>query len=198
MGLTGGIGSGKSEISKIFSKNIKISVIDADLLARKAVETGSEGEKQIFKFFGDSVIDEGGRLDRKVLGSIVFNDRSKLEILNTIVHPIVEKLFYEKVKHLTEKGEKFVLYDCPLLIEENLFHQVNKVLLVRAPIEDRIYRIIQRNNISREEALKRIKAQLDDETKEKHADYIFWNDGTLDELKASVIHLWEKVSKIYL
>jgi dephospho-CoA kinase len=198
LGITGGIGSGKSVVAGILNKEFGVSVIDADALARRAVEPGSLGLSAVVEAFGTTVLRENGSLDRKALGSIVFRDEDKRRQLNAIVHPQVERLFYQALEEEENKGATWVVYDCPLLVEEKLFHQADQIWLVRATDETRIQRIVQRNAISREDAMARMEAQMPDDEKEPFVHVVLWNDGSLESLRNTVLQLWAKYFKIHL
>lgn len=198
LGITGGIGSGKSEAARLLKEAFHVPVIDADQLARKAVEKGTRGYQAVVQHFGEGILDEKGELDRKALGALIFDDLEKRRALNAIVHPQVEALYYEKVEEEKKRGTRWLIYDCPLLIEENLLYQVDQVWLIRATLESRVSRITTRSGLSPEQALQRIQAQMPDEEKERYAHVVVWNDGTLEELGRILVKLWENSFKILL
>lgn len=198
LGITGGIGSGKSEAARLLKEAFHVPVIDADQLARKAVEKGTRGYQAVVQHFGEGILDEKGELDRKALGAMIFDDLEKRRALNAIVHPQVEALYYEKVEEEKKRGTRWLIYDCPLLIEENLLYQVDQVWLIRATLESRVSRITTRSGLSPEQALQRIQAQMPDEEKERYAHVVVWNDGTLEELGRILVKLWENSFKILL
>lgn len=198
LGITGGIGSGKSEAARLLKEAFHVPVIDADQLARKAVEKGTRGYQAVVQHFGEGILDEKGELDRKALGALIFDDLEKRRALNAIVHPQVEALYYEKVEEEKKRGTRWLIYDCPLLIEENLLYQVDQVWLIRATLENRVSRITTRSGLSPEQALQRIQAQMPDEEKERYAHVVVWNDGTLEELGRILVKLWENSFKILL
>ncbi|SHE68339.1 dephospho-CoA kinase [Alkalibacter saccharofermentans] len=193
IGITGGIGTGKSSVSKIFREDLNIDVIDADELARKAVEPGSEGLKMIEEHFGRGVINADGSLNRKVLGDVVFQDEIKRKILNSIVHPEVDRLYKIQLARCEKMGVGHVAYDCPLLIEASLMDSVDVVVLVRASRENQLQRIMDRNEFSLEEAIRRVDAQMSGDEKERCADIVIWNDGTLEELREGVFLMWRNL-----
>ncbi|NTW70796.1 MAG: dephospho-CoA kinase [Eubacteriaceae bacterium] len=194
-GLTGGIASGKSTVSRIFREALNVTVIDADVLARKAVQPGSDGLKKIQEEFGREILDNFGALDRKALAAMVFADSGKLKKLNSIVHPEVARLFELEVKALSNSGVHNIIYDVPLLIEENLINRVDKVILIVSPEDLQLKRLMKRDALTETDAKNRIKAQMSNEKKMEKADYIIYNDGTLEELKAAVVALWDKVKE---
>lgn len=194
-GLTGGIATGKSTVSNILREHCNAKIIDADLLARKAVEPGSAGLEEIIKEFGLSVLLPDGTLNRKKLGDIVFSDRHAMEILNNIVHPEVAKLYNEVADKYRAQGYDAVLYDCPLLIEEELTDTVDEVILVISSEDTQLERLMARNNLTEDEAIKRIQSQINIKDKIPYGDYLIYNDGDYDQLKDAVIYLWKEVLK---
>lgn len=198
LGITGGIGSGKTAVAKILNRELGTPVIDADDLARKAVEPGTPGLTEVVEAFGPAVVLEDGSLDRKALAAIVFHDEKARKRLNGIVHPQVEALFYKRVEEEKQKGTSWLVYDCPLMVEEKLFHQADRIWLVRAPEKERIRRIVARSGITEEEAKARMDAQMPDEEKEAYVHSVVWNDGSMEALSRVAVHLWEKSFKILL
>ncbi|MPW24823.1 dephospho-CoA kinase [Alkalibaculum sp. M08DMB] len=192
-GLTGGIATGKSTVSTILNSELHVKVIDADVLARKSVEPGSIGLEKIVGEFGRELLLPDKSLNRKKLGDIVFGNQELIKVLNGIVHPEVELLFEEQVQKYKEKRYRAIVYDCPLLIEEKLIHKVDQIILVVTSEKLQLERLMNRNNLSREEAVKRISAQMKMDDKSSFANYIIYNDGNYTELKNAVIHLWEEI-----
>lgn len=180
IGLTGGIASGKSTVAKYLSDQGFV-IIDADIASRKAVEVGTEGLAQIKKAFGDQVIQQDGSLDRKALGSIIFNDSSEREKLNKIVHPRVRDIMESKKQNALMQG-KIVVMDIPLLYENHLEHTVDEVWLVYVPLNIQIERLMLRNNLSQKEAQARIASQMSLEEKKEKADKVIDNSGSIDAL----------------
>lgn len=192
-GLTGGIASGKSTISKIFIEELNTPVIDADYLARRAVEPDSYGLKEIIKVFGNGVLKGDGSLDRQSLGTKVFKDNEAIKILNSIIHPIVDKMFRNEIKRFKELGHERAIYDCPLLIEENLMDRVDEIIIVVIENKLQIQRLMSRDNLTEEEAIERINLQMPIDEKIKYGDYIIYNDGKLEQLKNGVLKLWRRI-----
>jgi len=182
IGITGGIASGKSVVTKILQKRFSYLVIDADQMAREAVVSGSEGLKGIVEAFGPQFLLANGELNRSLLGETIANDEKARELLNSIVHPFIGKIYEEKIKLYTNQGAPMVFYDCPLLFEAGLQDTVDEIILVIADRDLRINRIMARDGISRELAAKKIDMQMDDSEKIKQADVIIENNGTLDDL----------------
>ncbi len=192
-GLTGSIATGKSAVSNILKEYCNVNIIDADFLARKAVEPGGTGLEKIIEEFGSSILFVDGTLNRKKLGDIVFGNSQAIKILNNIIHPEVAKLYHKAVDEYRKQGCKAIVYDCPLLIEENLINTVDEVILVVANEDVQLERLMGRNNLTEDEAKKRIDSQMKIKDKIPYGDYIIYNDGDYEELKDAVVYLWKKM-----
>ena len=180
--LTGGIASGKSMVTKILQKRFNYIVIDADELARAAVQKGSQCLKKIAATFGEKYFREDGELNRGLLGERIAEDEDARKKLNAIVHPEVKRLYDEQVAVYESKGIPAIFFDCPLLFEAGLENTVDETMLVVADEETRINRIMERDGFPREFAMKKIQMQMKDSEKIKRADVIIENNGTLDDL----------------
>jgi|CZCB01.1.fsa_nt_gi dephospho-CoA kinase len=180
VGLTGGIATGKSTVAAMFEK-MGIRRIDADSLAREAVESGTAALQEIARTFGSAVIDDQGRLDRKKMAEIVFNDAGKRKQLEGIIHPRVRLLLEERLAAARRAGDCLVLVEVPLLYETNFQRFVDKVIVVRVSEQQQLMRLRQRDGLSLAEAKRRIAAQMPLEEKAALADYVIDNDGTLAE-----------------
>ncbi|MFH0893075.1 MAG: dephospho-CoA kinase [Bacteroidota bacterium] len=171
-GITGGIGSGKSLCSRIFSI-LGAPVYYADIRARELIDTSSELQLQIQKSFGEHLFAEG-TLDRKALATIVFNNREKLESLNKLVHPFV---FDDFNKWIRLQNTPYSVMEAAILFESGFHSMMDKTILVTAPEELRIMRVTKRDLVSREEVVARIHMQFSDEKKSALADIIITNDS---------------------
>lgn len=180
IGLTGGIASGKSTASSYISKK-GFNIIDADKIAREIVKRGSKALYLIEKEFGKSVINEDGKLNRKKLRSIVFNDKEKLNKLNNITHPIIINEIKRKIDGYKIRNE-IAFLDCPLLFELGLEDLTDEVWLISTNENNQIKRIIKRDNSTEKEAKNIIHSQMSLKSKESKSDYIIYNNGSLDEL----------------
>ncbi len=193
IGLTGGIASGKSTVAKLLEEK-GAYLLDADQLAREAVEPGRPAWQKIVDWLGESVLLPDRNLDRARLAEIVFNDRSKLEQLNRIVHPFVGSRFLELAEEIKAKDPgAVVVYDIPLLIEAGMQKMVDLVLLVYVPRETQVLRLQQRDGIERSAAESRLKAQMPLEEKKKQADVIIDNRGSLAETARQVEQFWNNL-----
>jgi len=191
-GLTGGIGSGKSTAAALFRER-GVPVIDADELAREAVAPGSAGLVEVQAAFGPQILAADGSLDRKQLGALVFANAEARQRLNAITHPIVRRLSQERFRALDEQGITLAGYDLPLLFEVGLDSVLRPIVVVTAREATQLERILARDGISEEAARARIAAQLPLADKQKRADYVLYNNGTLPALAAQVDALLEKL-----
>jgi dephospho-CoA kinase len=190
IGLTGGIGSGKSEVSRRLADHGAV-VIDADKIAREVVEPGTSGLALIVEAFGSGVLRDDGSLNREKLGQIVFADQEKLGRLNAIVHPRVG----ERVAELQRDAPAgaIVVYDVPLLAENDLAPMYDVVIVVDASDEVRLSRLVELRGMSEQDARARIRAQASREDRLKIADIVIPNEGPLDDLDARVAEVWTKL-----
>ncbi|KAA0761558.1 dephospho-CoA kinase [Bacillus sp. SH5-2] len=185
IGLTGGIASGKSTVSKMF-RELSIPVIDADVIAREVVEQGKPAYNKIVEVFGAEVLQQDGELDRPKLGNIVFYNEEKRLQLNKIVHPAVREEMNTQKEMYIKKGVQAVVLDIPLLFESKLTSLVDRVLVVAVTPKTQLERLMKRNNFSEEEAKARIQSQMPLEEKVKNADEVINNDGTIMETKTQL------------
>lgn len=193
IGLTGGIASGKSTISNYLRK-LGAVIIDADELAREVVKPHSPAWWEIKEQFGDEVIDGQGRIDRKTLGSIVFHSPGDREKLNGIIHPRVIEATEKIINEHKEKGEApLVVVDAPLLLEVGMDGLVDEVWVAAVPAKVQIERLMKRDNISREEALVRLKTQMPLEEKLRRADRVIDNSGDAEKTREQVFILWKEL-----
>jgi dephospho-CoA kinase len=193
VGLTGSIATGKSTVSEMFRRK-GAEIIDADHIAREVVEPGTEGLARIVREFGPGMLDEEGKLNRERLGARIFQNPAEREKLNRLLHPLIVNSMRAKTEKIKkEKDPDLLIWDVPLLIEGNLTQWVEAVILVYTPKEIQLERLMKRNALSKEEAEKRILAQMDIEEKKKYADYVIDNRGTLSETERQVDQLWKQL-----
>jgi dephospho-CoA kinase len=189
VGLTGNIGSGKSTVAQLLSER-GATIIDADVLARRAVELGTPAYDRIVQRWGDAVVSPDAHLDRAALRRIVFGDHAQLEELNQIVHPEVERLRARLVQEASSRGDRIVVCDIPLLFERHMRDQFDKVVLVDAERPIRLERLVKDRGLRETEAMEMIAAQMPAELKRAGADVVIENNGTLGELERHVRELW--------
>ena len=190
IGLTGGIGSGKSLAASYF-KELGAKIIDADLLSRQLVESGQPAWKEIVKEFGKEILNPDQSLNREQIAAEVFQNDAKRTILENIIHPRVfaeERKVYQDQNKSNPKA--VVIIDAALLIESGNYKNVDRVIIVQSSAETQIQRVMDRNGMSREEVKNRLKTQMSLEEKIKLADYILNNECTREELKSQVCSLY--------
>jgi dephospho-CoA kinase len=192
IGLTGGIGTGKSTVSAML-KAKGIMVIDSDQIAREVVEPGSKALAQIVAHFGQEVLLPNGRLNRKALGARVFGNEEERKRLMEITHPAIFAETEKRISEAKKNGEALIVLDSPLLIETGRYKQTDLVVLVYADEETQLQRIMSRDNLTEEEARYRINAQMPIDEKRQYADIIIDNRGTIEELEVQVAQLLNRL-----
>jgi len=193
VGLTGGMGSGKTLASSFFHE-LGAHIIDADLICRKLVEPGQPALQEITDYFGKLIIDKSGNLNRNKLGQLVFCDSKKREKIENILHPKVfkvEKLNYKAICKINPKA--LVIVDAALLIESANYKEMDKVILINADEKIRIQRILSRGKWKHEEIVARLKSQMPNEEKIKYADFVLENSKDKTYLKEQVKNLYTKL-----
>jgi dephospho-CoA kinase len=186
--LTGGIGAGKSTVAQYFAE-LGALVIDADHLARLAIERGSDGFAEVLLRFGDEVI-LNGDIDRKKLAEVVFSDSAARKDLEAIIHPRVQAMFAEAVEDLDH--DDILIYEIPLLVETDAAHKFDYVITVEADMQTRKERLLKKG-LYISQIDKRMAAQASPESRESIADSVIRNDGDEDSLLRQVENLWESV-----
>jgi len=195
LGVTGGIASGKSTVSRMLEE-CGAPAVDFDTLARQIVEPGEPAFDEIVALFGEGVVQSDGRLDRKKLAGIVFADEGKRKALESMTHPRIVEAFLHRVGQITRRDPHAIIQAViPLLFEVNLKPLVHKVLLVYIPREMQIVRLMKRDGISREAAGSILKAQLPIDEKRGSSDFVIHNEGTLQETRRQVEQVWEQLKK---
>lgn len=165
-----------------------IKVVDADIVARQIFDDKNL-LNEVFSTFGESIKNQDGSLNRRALGNIVFNDDEKLILLNNLTHPKIKQKILSKVEEYKNQGEKIVVIDAALLIEDDYIPYIQKLILITCRKEIQINRIIARDNCTKEEAISRINSQMSQEEKVKFADYIIDNSNSFEELQKKVLEL---------
>jgi len=188
VGLTGGIGSGKSTVSDMFS-DLGVPVLDADVIAHALTAPGQPALQQITRIFGEDILDQSGQLKRKLLGNIVFSEKSLKLKLEGILHPLV---FQEMDNMLENLDTAYCILSIPLLIETGATDRVDRILVVDTPESQQLERVCKRDGISPEQAAKIINSQIPRAVRLRQADDIITNDGSLEQLANKVSLLNEK------
>ncbi|RUS43837.1 dephospho-CoA kinase [Cohnella sp. AR92] len=196
MGLTGGIATGKSTVSRLLTE-CGAALVDADRIAREVVEPGQASLRLIAERFGQAVLLENGALNRKKLGEIVFADPAEREALERITHPAIRAVMKERMARLErEDPSRLVVVDVPLLYESELSSLFQKVMVVYVPREVQLERLMERDGLSREAAERRLHAQMDIEEKRKRADFVIDNRGSLEETTRLVESFWRENGRL--
>jgi len=191
LGVTGGIATGKSTVVGML-RDKGAYVIDFDLLARSVVEPDKPAWKQIVAFFGEQVLQNDRTLDRKKLADIAFKDMEKRKKIESFTHPAIFGEFMNELNSITATApDALILVDIPLLIELNLQYLFHKLLVVYTPEEQQIRRLMERDGISRDAATDRLRSQLPIDEKVGYADFVFRNEGSMDETQRQVDDLWK-------
>ncbi len=190
IGVTGGIGSGKTSVCRVFNV-LGIPVFSADAEARRIMDSDPIVMEQVRKIAGKDVYSQG-ILDRAGLASIIFNDEKRLSEINNLVHPVIFNNFR---KWAEESGAPYVIMEAAILFESNASFVVDKIITVIAPIEERIERVTRRNMLDRDQVLERIKNQMDDQYKIKHSDWVI-NNSENEMIIPDILKIHEEILKM--
>jgi len=197
VGLTGGIASGKSTVAAMFEKR-GAHIIDFDVLARVVVEPDKPAWQDIVDFFGPSILNKDRTIDRARLGGIVFADETKRKTLEGFIHPRISGEYARRIGEINEKDpEAIVLVDVPLLIETGMEGLFEKIIVVYSTPEQQMERLINRDGLAREEAIKRLEAQMPIDEKRKRADYVVNNSGSLEEVEREVDTIFASLRSLW-
>ena len=192
IGITGGIASGKSYVSSVVKK-AGYPVIDADLISKDLSKKGGSVYYAIIRTFGESYLDENKEINRQKLGSLIFNDKQAKGLLNSISHPLIVE---EMERQIASAKSDLVFVDVPLLYESGLENMFDKIVCVYLPRRIQIERLMNRDNISYEYAVKKIESQLSLETKKSKADFVINSSNSFDYVESSVIELIRKLKEV--
>lgn len=195
VGITGGIGAGKSTVCKIFEQ-LGVPIYNADVRAKELMQESNTLRENIRTAFGWDSYDKMGALNRQYLAKIVFNDPKQLKILNQIVHPAVFEDFHGWVNERSAEGHPYSIKEAALLIESGSYRKLDQIIVVTCPIDLRIERIMKRDHIRREEVLKRMENQLSDKERLDKADHLLQN-GTDSSLIKQVLELHREFLKLH-
>ena len=190
LGLTGGIATGKSTVVKFFQE-YQFPVVDADIIAREVVAIGSPGLKVITEEFGTDILQKNGSLDRKSLGKIIFSNPQRRVRLNQLLAPFLRTEIKKQIQDKQTESD-LVIVDIPLLYEEDYEREVDQVAVVYLPEKLQIERLMDRNLLSKEEAMRRVNSQWSIEYKKEKAAIVFDNQNTIEDTKKQVTHWLKK------
>lgn len=199
-GLTGGIGTGKSAVSK-FLQDLGAHIIDTDIVAREIVEPGKPALVELTEYFGGEILNDDGTLNRELLRARIIRDRSLRETLNDITHPRISEIVLERIREIRVRHDGLpVIVDVPLLYEVGWDSFFPRVILAYAPVAIQIERLMQRDGLDRETAQLTLAAQMNIDEKRGKAKYIIDNSGTLEETRVQVADLFrvlqEEISRV--
>ncbi len=191
LGITGGIGAGKSFVANLFAE-LGATIVDADKIAREILEPKGHAFENVVDAFGNNILKEDGTIDRKKLAGIVFADKEKLDLLNGLTHPAV---FEEMQREIENANDGLVCLDVPLLFTCDFPIHCDRTLAVMARKEIRLERILDRDHCTEEAAEERMANQLSDEEFKKRADICIWNDGDEEKLRRNVAKIYYQMIK---
>ncbi|WPJ92867.1 dephospho-CoA kinase [Corynebacterium sp. UMB2355A] len=194
IGLTGGIGSGKSSVAALLRERGFV-VVDADRIARDVLQPGSDALKEVAAAFGDDLVDASGVLNRKLLAQRAFVSEEQTQKLNSITHPAIRKESSRQFDAAEAEGARVAVYDMPLLVELGLHRQMDFTVVVDVNEEERVRRLVQLRGLSEADARSRIARQIDDDDRLAAADYVIDNNGPLSELAPQVDALVDYVER---
>lgn len=195
IGLTGTSGSGKGYIYQYLMGD-DVAFCDTDAMYHSMISRPGECVDVLKKEFGEEILNENGGINRKVLGAIVFSDNSKLEKLNSITHTLILERIRQTIFVAQLQGVKYFFVDAPMLFESGFNKECDYIVGVTAPVETRVERVIQRDNITREKALERFKNQKLDSFFEENCNFVINNNGTTD-IKAEIVILKQRLKELY-
>ena len=191
IGLTGGIGTGKTEVSRLLQE-LGAEVINADQIGHEAYTPHSEAWEEVVKAFGDGILQENGEIDRRKLGSIVFADPEQLATLNGIMHPRMAAIVGDKLRGLETQGVVVAVVEAAVLFEASWDALVNEVWTTESPVESVVARLQERNGFEPDEIRKRIASQMSSEERSQRATEVVSNSGELPDLENTVKEIWER------
>ena len=192
IGLTGGIGSGKSTVARICRER-GWKVVDADGIARDVVKPGRPALAELAAAFGEDILLADGSLNRKELATRAFVDKEHTELLNSITHPRIQAETQRRFAEAREEGYDFVVYDMPLLVDNGLDKDMDYVIVVDVAVEERVRRLAASRGLEEEDARRRIAAQVTDEVRLAAATHVIDNNGTLEQLRARAVEVMNRI-----
>lgn len=192
IGLTGGIGSGKSTVAQLLVQEGWV-LVDADRIARDIVEPGQPALAELADAFGEDILQADGSLDRGLLASRAFTSREKTDLLNSITHPRIQEETQARFEAARQGGADFVVYDMPLLVDKGLHNDMDATIVVDVDVEERVRRLVEYRGLEESDARRRIAAQIPDDVRRAAADFVIDNNGPRDKLDAQVAEVAGKL-----
>ena len=192
IGLTGGIGSGKSTVSR-FLAELGAAVIDADKIGHEVYRPDTDTWRELVKTFGRGILAADNTIDHKKLGAIVFSNEEELKRINAIIHPQITEIIKKQIDDYRRKEAKVIVLDAPVLLEAHAKNLVDEVWVVVADEENVIKRAVARTGLREEQIRDRIRAQMSKTERIKNAQVIIYNDGTPEDLRGKIKNLWEQI-----
>ena len=194
IGLTGGIGSGKSTVAQLLVEQ-GWALVDADRIARDIVEPGQPALAELAEAFGEDILRADGTLDRGLLASRAFASREKTDLLNSITHPRIHEETQARFDAARRAGEEFVVYDMPLLVDNGLHKDMDATIVVDVDVEERVRRLVEFRGLEEDDARRRIAAQIPDDVRRAAADLLIDNNGPREALDAQVAEAVEELKR---
>jgi dephospho-CoA kinase len=189
IGLTGGIGTGKSEAAR-YMVALGAELIDADVVGHEAYRPDAEAWRQVVQAFGEGILGEDNEIDRRKLGAIVFSEPEKLARLNGIMHPLMADMVQQKIEAHRRHGEKVVVVEAALLFEAGWDSLVHEVWVTDSSVEMVVGRVAQRNGMTEEDARRRVDSQMSRQERLERADYVIDNSSDVDAMRRAIDELW--------
>lgn len=197
-GLTGGIGAGKTTVADRL-RELGALVLDADEIARHALDPGTRCYEEAVRHFGDAALEEDGRINRSKLAEIIFENENERRILNGMIHPyVLDIMFRSRDEAVSHDRKAVVVFDIPLLIECGAYRRMNKNIVVVCDDTIRIRRVMERNGMTEQQVIARIKKQIPQEKQKKHADFLIENNSGLEELYRRTDSVYEQLKELVL
>lgn len=197
VGLTGGIVSGKTTVAKIF-KRLGAKIIDLDEIAREIVNPQQKAWKKIVQNFGVEILKDNQEINRKKLAKIVFSNQEKLNLLNQITHPVIIEVMKKQLNQISNQASEDVIciIDAPLLFEAHIENMMDKIIVVYINEKEQMSRLLKREGLSKDDAIKRIRAQIPIEEKVHLADYVIDNSFSIEQTKEQAFQLWVELNNL--
>ncbi|WP_283588452.1 dephospho-CoA kinase [Limosilactobacillus viscerum] len=195
VGLTGGIASGKSTVSKMLSQ-VGFPIVDADLVVHRLQQPGQPGFERLVDQFGQSILTAAGQLDRQRLGQMAFSNADTRQELNRVMQPLIRDTIFDQINDLKKAGMPAIILDAPLLFEQHYDEDCDLVVVVAVNYENQLVRLMARDNYSRVEAKERVDSQMPLSQKEKLADLVIDNNGDCQQLQTQVAQLVKRLKSV--